>query len=617
MAADELHTLLESKKWVTHRVDRVEFLDLTTVRRTINLTVHARKLREQLPRGWRYPHKRDVYVPLGWFLPWANAGAVLLDADQRVIPYMTSAESDKLVRGLVERRLKRLAIREPHLIGLVEKVPMHRDDPAARGHGCKSCDVGERGSAYLRLMTERWGCRAVRELLEAVYLRRESGACDRARREARELAMILLAWQTNFVLLAPLRALAAHDEWATLQLSFDEELREWVSPLERGSSAKGDGVKLTRAERKRLRGRISRGGPFSAELDRLFPHHLRGVLARSGSRRLCKLGRRGLLRLTWHVAWHQASGLDTPTHQVDVILPKELMAVRVRMLRKRDGAVVANVADQVGSRATIVAPEVECAQAVKLTPPPPPPTLFSLSIAQRSTASWHSGAWIAGLTGLVVLATALLWLPTHHDAPTDAVTMLIVAPTLVAALLSVRAGSDLAEELTATLRPLIGAVGLLAAGCAVGILANQAGKPHMLSASGLKWVWVGCAILMLLIAVSLLYGARRIQKFIEVGRRASSRAVSPEDIRAGRQLNPKGGPEISPPDLWLDANEGEIVPWGWLDGKPDELKGGLPPYTDECFWQGAPREDLVGWVQELFCYTPPQALREGLTSGTL
>lgn len=453
MATDELQTLLESKEWVTLRVDRVEFLDLTTVRRTINLTVRASKLREQLPQGEENRHKRDVYVPLGWFLPWANAGAELLDADKRVIPYMTSAESDDLVKGLVKRRLERLAVTEPDLVGLVEKIPMHRNDPAARGHGCRSCHVDERSSAYLELMTERWGCRAVRVLLEAVYARQANTTCDRTRREATELAVILLAWQTNFVLLAPLQALTLHDELvthelATLQLSFDEELGEWMSPLERGKSAQGDSIKLSRAERSQLRGRISRGGPFSAELDGLFPRYLRGVFARRRWRYLRKLGGRGLLRLTWHVAWHQASGLDTLAHQVDVILPAELMAVRMRMLRKRDGAVVANVADQVGSRATIVAPEVECAKAAKLMPPPPPPpTLFSLTIAQRSTASWHSGAWIAGLTSLVVIATALFWLPTHKDAPTDAVTILIIAPTLVAALLSARAGSELAEEL--------------------------------------------------------------------------------------------------------------------------------------------------------------------------
>ena len=215
-----------------------------------------------------------------------------------------------------------------------------------------------------------------------------------------------------------------------------------------------------------------------------------------------------------------------------------------------------------------------------------------------------------------LLATALFWLPTRKETSTDAVTMLIVAPTLVTALLSVRAGSEIAEELTATLRPLIGAVGLLAAACAIGILANRTGENPVLSHSGLKWLWVGCSVAMLLIAVSLCYGATRIRRFIEVGRRASPRAVCAKDIRDGRALNPArprrifkvwkiSEPKISPPDLWLDADEGEIVPWGWLDSQSGEP---LPPSPDKCFWQGQDqlREELVKWVQKLFCYKPPE-----------
>jgi hypothetical protein len=604
MARDELQTLLESREWVTKRVDRVEFIDLMTVRRTINLTVNAGKLRERLPEGSEGTHEHEVYVPLGWFLPWANAGAVLLNADGRVIPYMTSAESDLRVMGLVESRLKQLAIAEP-LIALAKKIPLHRKDPAARGQECEPCNLSRGGAGYLELMADRWGCRAVRRLLQALYERRAGTPSELRHREARELAMIVLAWQTNFVLLTPLSTLAAQGGWANLQLCFDEELREWRAPVERGKSAEGNGVRLTRAERKLLRGRVSRGGPFSDELNGLFPRGLWGALARSRCQRLAMLARRGPLRLTWHVAWHQASGLDTSAHQVDVTLPAELMAVRVRMLRKRDSDVVANVADQVGSRATIVAPDAECVKAARLVPPPPPPpTLFSLSIAQRSTASWRSGAWIAGLTGLAVLMTALFWLPMLREAPTQAVTMLIVAPPLVAALLSVRAGSELAEQLTATLRPLIGTVGLLAAICAIGVLANQAQQPQVLTDAGLKWLWVGCAVPMLLIAVILRYGAHKIGKFIEVGRRLAPRRVSRHDIKHGRSLNPDKAPRISPPDLWLDANEGAIVPWGWLDGKPHERPSGLPPSPDDDFWQDGPREELVSWVQEIFCYTP-------------
>ncbi len=612
MVSDELRTLLESREWVTRRVDRVEFLDLTTVRRTIDLSVHASRLNELLPRRCGRARRGDAHVPLGWFLPWANARAALLDSTGRRIPYLTSHESDELVARMVVRRLGRLGIGEPHLLELVGKVPLHRRDPAARGRDCACREMGDPGNRLVELIVERWGCRVVLELLEAVHARWRGCPRDRTRRQARELAMVLLAWQTNFVLFAPLRALSADGERATLRLSFDEELREWGTPLGRAKLAEGDGFELTPAQRRFLRRRISRGGPFTNELNRLlprrFPNVVRAMLARSRSSHLQKLGRRGLLRLTWHVAWHQASGLNTPdqAHQVDVILPDELMAVRVRMLRKRDSAIVANVADQVGSRATIVAPEADCARAAgQRPPPPPPPTLFSLSIAQRSTASWISGAWIAALTGAAVMATAWGWLPTSDSASTDAITTLIVAPTLVAALLSVRARSEFAEQLTATLRLLIGAVGVLAAICALGILAHRTGRPPALGSAGLKWLWVGCSALMLAIAASLGFGAARIRKFIAVGRRPAPRAVPAKDIEEERALNPRDAPRISPPDLWLDADEGEVVPWGWLDAWPYEPHG-FASFADDRFWGEEPNRELVEWVQDLFCYTPSQ-----------
>jgi hypothetical protein len=605
MAGDELHTLLESKRWVTRRVDRVEFLDLTTVRRTISLTVRAGELRALLPGRYERLDRRQAWVPLGWFLPWANAGAALLDARGRVVPYITSKESDERVTRLVVRRLRRVGVRDAE-IDLARKIPLHRIDPAARGLSCHACGVGlAQKPNHLELMADRWGCKAVRELLEALHEREMGTSCDRRRREVRELAMILLAWQTNFVLFTPLSGIGARGAWATLRLSFYEELKEWGVPEERGRKAERDGVELLRGEWKTLRRRISRGGPFSDELDRLFPHGPQRMLARSKWAVLRKLARRGFLRLTWHVAWHQASGLDTADHQIDVVLPDEMMAVRVRMLRKREGPLVANVADQVGSRATIVAPDADCSKAVGLTPPPPPaPTLFSLSIAQRSPASWWSGVWIAVLTGIAVSATAWFWPPKSQAPSADAVTMLVVAPTLVAALLSVRARSDLAEELTRTLRPLIGAVGVLAAVCAIGIVANRTGEHPVLTLYALKWLWTGCAIGMFLIAASLARGATQIKRFIAVGRRSAPRAVSSCDVAGHRALNPKGAPRISPPDLWLDADEGEIVPWGWLDGAPEKEERGLPPYMDDDFWKGGSRRGLVKWIQELFCYTP-------------
>jgi hypothetical protein len=257
---------------------------------------------------------------------------------------------------------------------------------------------------------------------------------------------------------------------------------------------------------------------------------------------------------------------------------------------------MATVADQVGPRATIVAPDFPEEAAGHWPPPPPPTTLFSLVITQRSLSSWYGGVWIALLTGIAILLTALLWLPRMESTRTDAITILVVAPTLVAALLSVRAGSEIAEQLTTRLRRLIGAVGVLAAVCAVGLIA-QTPDPN-----GLEVLWFATAGLLLCIAAALWLGAYRIRCLLAFGRRSAPRVV--KDLRTGKVLNPNAdcALRIPPPDRWLAADEGELVPWGWLEGPPGKPLGRCPPYPDCCFWQSACHTPLIRWVQEIFHY---------------
>jgi hypothetical protein len=580
----ELNALLESRRWVKRRVDQVEFLDLTTVRRTIAFTLDLGAL-AALPLSG----SRDL-IPLGWFAPWANAGAVLLDASQHVVPYLTSEESDCLVERQIKERLNTVGVASSKM-ELVKKVRLHRKDPGIPGCACKSCNKEGCEPGYAELMVDKWGCLVVRELLEELCPPCKTPT-DGTRRE---LAQILLAWQTNFVLLARLDA-PRQSGLMTLRLSFDEELRKWEPPWERRKRVLKP-IDLTCAESRQWRRHISRGGPFEKYLDALFPRRLRGFLARRKCLRLRSIGRRGFLALAWHVSWHQASGIDTPSHQVDVVLPSELMAVRMRLLRMRDGKCRANVADQVGSRATIVAPDVSGDEETPA--PPPPPTLFSLVITQRSAAAWYGGAWLALLTGIAILTTALWWLPTDSSESTDAITILIVAPTLVATLLSVRARSEIAEQLTRTLRRLIGAVGVLAAICAVSLLA----QPDPVA---LEWLWIKVAVVLLIIAATLWFGAYRIRHYMKFGRRPSPREVPVTEIELPKVLNPAEALRIPPPDFWLAANEGELVPWGWLNRDPSERIGTHPPYSDPCFWQQTNcREDLVKWVQEIFHYEPP------------
>jgi hypothetical protein len=590
VSADDLTGLLNSRRWVKRRVDRVEFLDLDTVRRTIVFTLDLSELAKVQGRFRERFNPRPI--PLGWFVPWANAGAALRDADRRVIPYLTSEESDYEVQRQIGMRMSALKLER---VEALEAIRKHRADAGQPGVECECCGaaVKDRLPGYSELMSDKWGCRATVRLLDELY-RKENTA---SQSEARELAQVLLAWQTNFVLFARLDNSRAAGNWTTLELSYDEALDEWEPPWERRKRVLGTSD-LCWCEARKCRKLISRGGPFHEDLNRLLPRCLDRTLARSRCRRLRRVGRRGMLGVAWHVAWHQASGLDVPSHQVDVILPSELTTVRMRMLRQRGATLVANVADQVGARATIVAPEVDgCGSR-------PLPTLFSLVITQRSPGSWYGGALLALLTGVVILATALWWLPDVGKEVDSAVTVLVVVPALGSALLSARAASEIAEQLTTSPRTLIGTVGVVAVICAIGLIVQG---EHG-SFATLTVLWVAAGGLLLCVAMVLFIGAWRIQRLIDFGRRRSPRKVAEPVV--GEVLNPKGALRVPPPDRWLASGEGDLVPWGWLHAAPRTTQPRQPPVStvDNCFWSSYCHDPLVGWVQKIIYHSddPPE-----------
>jgi hypothetical protein len=595
---DDLAAILGSRRWVKRRVDRIEFLDLTTVRRTIVFMIDLAALAATRSSSCEL-------IPLGWFMPWANAEVVLVDEDRRVTTYLTSRESDDRVAGQICQRLRNLGMHGS--AGLVRQIREHRTKPRPRKPTCGCSTDDECAPGYVELMNDKWGCRAVRRLLDELQ-RKHPDRKTVEGRQAGELVQILLAWQTNFVLFAQLATARASGR-ATLQLSYDEELLDWEPPWERRNRELG-GNDLPRAEARECRRHISRGGPFSQDLDALLPWGPRGRIAGARSSAVRSLGRRGLLGLTWHVAWHQASGLDVTDHHVEVILPPELTIVRMRMLRIRGRRRYATRADQVGSRATIVTPPLPDRSRKAR---PPVPTLLSMVITERSAASWYGGFWIASLTGAAILASAL-WRLREIVDHTDAVAaILVVAPTLVSTLLAVRAGSEIAEQLTAGPRRLIGAVGALAALCAVGLVVQGmpvepspiaklfGAAPQVPDLTFLWWLWAlaGCA--MLYVAAALLFGARRIQSFIRWGQRLAPREVPVRDHSVGNVLNPRRAPRIPPPDRWLAANEGDLVPWGWLYAPPSKTK---QTHADRCFWQDSGPAELVDWVHQIFGYVP-------------
>ncbi|HEX4804753.1 MAG TPA: hypothetical protein VFU94_02535 [Conexibacter sp.] len=588
---DDLTALLDSRKWVKRRVDRVEFVDLSTVRRMIALTLDLQALGALwADRGPPAGGLRHL-VPLGWFVPWANSGAALVDADERVIPYLTSEESDRRVERQVRRRLRRVGVHDAPLPALLA----HRRDPGRPGDDCAWCRRAEDDDGPRELMADKWGCRAVLPLLEQLH-----AVADAKETEAVELARILLGWQTNFVLFARLDVSSVPADRVTLRLSFDEELTDWEPPWERRGRALGRaGRGLGWCAARECRRHVSRGGPFSAHLDALAPRWLRGWLARRRRLSLRRIGRRGLLGVAWHVAWHQASGLDVAQHHVDVVLPEELTVVRMRMMRMRSGKVHANVADQVGARATIVAPDIHEGadgggdRADGLWAP----ALLSLTITQRSPAPWFGGAGIAALTGVALLVLARWRLRDAVENIDAGTATLLLAPTLVATVLSVRAASDIAEQLGVALRRLIAAVGILTALCAAALVAQPDAPGADLDA--LRWLWTGAGIALLLVAAALFAGGRRIRRLIAFGRRSSPRRV--HDTRVGKVLNPDRYPRIPPPDRWLNVDEGDLIPWGWLEGHDWENA----TRADASFWDGRQRTPLVRWVRSIVHYVEP------------
>jgi hypothetical protein len=294
-----------------------------------------------------------------------------------------------------------------------------------------------------------------------------------------------------------------------------------------------------------------------------------------------------------------------------VILPDELMAVRMRMLRKCEAGRTATVADQVGPRATILAPNCPPEPSEH---PPPPPTLFSLVIAPRNPASWLGGACLAFVTGVVLLLSALSRLSEIVDHIEAATTILIVAPTLVSAYLSVRAANDIAEQLTVTLRRLLGAVGVLTLICAIGLVVQhvpaygtKGAPPPPPDLRALRWLWTGAAIALLAITAALLFGWRHIDGLNKYAERRAPRQVPDHDLMS--VLNPEAAedgkrvPRVPPPDRWLSTNEGDLVPWGWLH-PAQEIDRASPSSVDKYFWTKFCNRPLVGWVQEIFRYDP-------------
>jgi len=361
---------------------------------------------------------------------------------------------------------------------------------------------------------------------------------------------------------------------ATLTLSFDEELAQWLLPWDRRSRALAPGGDALLEDRK-LAESVSRGGPFHDDLEMLWPAGLRGWLL--GRRRplLRRVGRRERLRQTWHVVWEQWASGAIGSH-VEVIVPAELSIVRLRCLHPPDtaGELKCDVARQVGLRAHINLPSEQRQ----------PPELMSLLLAEHDQRSWKAGTTVALLTGVLLTLAVWLLLPRLEAQLEATVALILLGPAFTAGLLSLRAASEIADELLSGVRFLLALVALATVGCAaVLIVGCDLATRVLVSAFGAMLVGVG---------LLLFLGAQRAGQL----QQESAERETVSDVPIGARLCAREDRVRTPlPDRWIVSGEGERMPWGWLPSGQGSLGGAADPTFD----LGACEEDRRYWANVL------------------
>jgi hypothetical protein len=547
----DLH--LRSSEWVDRRFDRLEFVGLTTIARSITLTLDIACL-GRLIDGPR------AAIPLGLFVRGGPPSQVR-DASGRIVRHLPSVQANMRFREALSRRLAAAGLTD--FDGELDEIAVHRSDACAR--------LGTDG--YAELAAERWGCPAVAALLAAV---RDLGPDDAAQRE---IVRLLFDWQNSEPLV-----IEAPDELGligTITVAFDEELGQWQPPWDRRCPSVPPGDPLL-DDRDYAR-RVSRGGPFDDDLNALSPSRPRSWLFARPSARLRTIGRRMSLRQSWHVVWEQWAVGPIESH-VEVIVPPELSIVRLRSLRAGApaGPGVVDLPRQVGLRGHIT---VEARPGARRAPP----ELLSVLLAHRDRRGWNTGFAIAVLTGVVLLLAALL-------VPSDvaekhlgsAVTLILLGPGFTAGLLSLRAASDIADDLLSALRVLLALVWL----CTVASAAALVGAPEIA-----RELVTLLAAALLVLGLLLGFGAWRARRlFVESTQRERAEHLprSPS-----RRLSAGSGRLRTPtPDRWLVSGEGEHVPWGWLAGPAGESTLDLESREeDRRYWSAAvgapPQPDVV------------------------
>lgn len=605
---------------VIRRTDLLRFVDLTTLERTISLELNLPKVSPA--------RETPQYIPLGLLGSGSNLGSFRI-ADRSGSRLVTPA------------RAEAREVAEDLLVSLVDDLGLDPEDSSDTKEQIKAllkcgdkdlCDWCTR--AYRTADEEKeeatseeeslriWrrhqlGCRALFLIVERLV---PAGGNRNDTRD--KLVRRLFDFAESLPLPAEWPEQISHDRSpgvTYVSCSFHEDVEPWYAPkvsralkLTAGNSlrerARWWWISHKVAYCEKVKGRLANQGPIADAINVLG--HWRGQMMTGTARRLS--GFRSLC-----ILWEQGTIADQRSYHVDIEVPEGLVIARattlVPVIEPEDGipAVDRNPATEVGHGAHIVVGRRTDPEKPKLRRRVKSMTV--IEVAAADTALWLIGAAVALASAVLMAVIAARWsfifaghpsgmtragktLTATNDRVEPIVSLLVIAPSLVAAFLAIRASNEIGAALLHGLQLRLAFVGGLTIACAVLIIVGKESDP---TNKVLVWIMVGLATLT---AISLLIGwfvARNNLKpeLLEPSDRDASHPLlgfppPSKFVRSaeGARWIPHGWPATEPTDdASADCRDEPL--WAWTEKDREEygdayercreLRGELEPILDE------------------------------------
>ena len=582
---------------VIRRTDVLRFVDLTTLERTIGLEM-------------RVDSEIDAeYLPLGLL----GAGSILGSfkvQDSGGSRLVTPARGDAR------------KVAESILLVLLTKTDAATEEDCKRIEAMLSCSAREPCEECVESFWEgsydkkkeqftklgEWrrhqlGCRSLSELL----LDKESEGARRPDRLRKKFIRRLFDFSESLPLSAEWPETShrgAQAEVVYVSYSFHEDIEPWLVPKVskyrklRSSDARCEKLKWWwrsnyTARREKRHGQLADQGP-------LIDH-----INKTGNKRRYK----GFLRLvsgyrSLSILWEQGTIADQRSYHVDIEVPDGLVIPRATTLvavldKTKDPkeSEQANHANEVGHGAHIVVGKRTSDDKPRLRRRVKSMTI--IEVVPADSTLWLTGSIVGFVSALLLTAVAYRWSsifePGSPESQADrlsaTVSLLVVAPTLVAAFLAVRASNEIGERLLHGLQRRLAFIALLTA---TGAVVLTLGGENASLAKSAPYV---LAVLALLTAISLLLGwwsARSDQ--------TTERFESDDDEDLLR--------DFSPPSKFVRSAEGaRWVPHGWPDTWPDTSKeqtedAELWSWTDKVEREKTKYGNMRKWLEPILAEDP-------------